>query len=96
MKLLLVIVALSLLGGIAGGLLRVGVALPGTGDAAWLGHAATFHAALMIGGFLGTVIGIERATAVKRHIALFVATVAGAALAWQHRHGAARTRKAPT
>jgi hypothetical protein len=63
--LFLVLVALSLLAGVAGGLMRVGVVLPSTADAAWLGHAALAHAALMIGGFLGTVIGLERAVAVK-------------------------------
>jgi hypothetical protein len=67
--LFLVLVALSLLAGIAGGLMRVGVVLPSTADAAWLGHAALGHAALMIGGFLGTVIGLERAVAVKLPVA---------------------------
>ena len=50
--------AMLLLAAIAGGLLRVGAVLPGTGNAAWLGHAAEFHAALMICGFFGSVIGI--------------------------------------
>ena len=68
-------VALSLFCGIAGGLLRVGIVLPAAADAAWLGQAAVFHAALMICGFLGTVIGIERAVAVKLRIA-FVAPLA--------------------
>jgi len=58
-----------LLAAVAGGLLRVGVVLPGAGDAPWLGHAAGFHAALMIGGFLGSAIGLERAVAVKRRLA---------------------------
>ena len=51
--LFLVLVALSLLTGIAGGLLRVGVALPATQDAVWLGQAGLAHAALMICGFPG-------------------------------------------
>lgn len=59
-------VAASLLAGILGGLLRVGVAIPGTGTMAWLGRGALEHAALMMCGFLGTVIGIERAVAAKR------------------------------
>lgn len=59
-------VAASLLAGILGGLLRVGVFVPGTADAAWLGRGALEHAALMMCGFLGTVIGIERAVAAKR------------------------------
>ncbi len=63
--LVLATVALALLAGIAGGLLRVGVTLPATGGAAWLGHAALSHAALMICSFMGTVIGVERAVAVK-------------------------------
>lgn len=61
---LLVLVALSLFGGVAGGLLRAGIAWPVNG-AGWPGHAALSHAALMICGFMGTVIGIERAVAVK-------------------------------
>lgn len=63
---LLVLVAMALLGGIAGGLLRAGVQLPQLFQShAWLGRAALSHAALMICGFMGTVIGIERAVAVK-------------------------------
>ena len=50
-------VAAALLAGILGGLMRVGVAIPGAADAAWLGRGALAHAALMMGGFLGTVIG---------------------------------------
>lgn len=75
--LLLAVVALSLLAGIAGGLLRVGVALPAMADAAWLGHAALAHAALMICGFLGTVIGIERAVAVKLRAAFLAPLASG-------------------
>jgi len=70
-------VLVLLLAAVAGGLLRVGIVPPGAGDAAWLGHAGGFHAALMIGGFLGSVIGIERAVAVKRRLA-FVAPLASA------------------
>ena len=58
-------VAASLLAAVLGGLLRVGVALPGTADAAWLGRAALAHAALVMCGFFGTVIGIERAVAAR-------------------------------
>lgn len=75
--LLLAVVALSLLAGIAGGLLRLGVALPATTHAAWLGHAALAHAALMICGFLGTVIGIERAVAVKLRAAFLAPLASG-------------------
>ncbi|MDE2605314.1 MAG: hypothetical protein KGL68_05245 [Burkholderiales bacterium] len=64
--LLLAGVAASLLAGILGGLFRLGIALPALAQAPWLGRAALDHAALMIGGFLGTVIGIERAVAAKQ------------------------------
>ena len=76
-------VAASLLSGIAGGLLRVGVVLPSTDDAPWLAQAGMQHAALMICGFLGTVIGIERAVALRHRLA-FVAPLASAlgGLAW--------------
>ena len=59
------LLAIALLGAIGGGLLRAGVPLGG----ALLGPAALAHAALMIGVFLGTVIGIERAVAVRRRAA---------------------------
>ncbi len=68
-------VLLALLSGIAGGLLRAGVALPWAAGSGWLGAGALHHAALMTGGFLGTVIGIERAVAVK-HPAAFWAPLA--------------------
>lgn len=64
--LLLAGVAASLLAGIAGGLFRVGFVMA---DAPWLGRAALAHAALMMCGFMGTVIGIERAVAAKRRLA---------------------------
>lgn len=75
--LFLALVAIALLSGIAGGLLRVGVVIPVTRDAAWLGQAGLFHAALMICAFLGTVIGLERAVAVKLPAA-FLAPLASA------------------
>lgn len=76
--LLLSLVALSLLAGIAGGLLRAGVALPAITGSAWPGHAVLAHAALMICGFLGTVIGIERAVAVKLRAAFLAPLASGA------------------
>ncbi|OYY39806.1 MAG: hypothetical protein B7X65_09435 [Polaromonas sp. 39-63-25] len=76
--LLLAGVALSLLAGITGGLLRAGVALPALPDATWPGQAALAHAALMICGFLGTVIGIERAVAVKLRAAFLAPLASGA------------------
>jgi hypothetical protein len=74
----LVLVAVSLLAGIAGGLMRYGVVLPAAAEAAWLAHAAVAHAALMIGGFLGTVIGLERAVAVKLPAAFAAPFASGA------------------
>jgi len=59
-------VAASLLAGISGGLFRVGVLVA---DGAWLGRAALAHAALMMCGFMGTVVGIERAVAAKQRLA---------------------------
>lgn len=70
-------VALSLLAGIAGGLLRAGVSLPLPTDAAWPGQSVLAHAALMICGFLGTVIGIERAVAVKLRAAFLAPLASG-------------------
>nr|WP_283254465.1 hypothetical protein [Ramlibacter paludis] len=60
----------------AGGLLRVGVA---TTSADWVGRAALAHAALMLCGFMGTVIAIERAVAAKRRFAWSVPLLSGAA-----------------
>jgi hypothetical protein len=65
---LVVCIATALLTGIVGGLVRVGFDI-GAADAAWLGQAALAHAALMICGFMGTVIGIERAVAAKQRLA---------------------------
>jgi hypothetical protein len=63
--LLLAGVASLLASGIAGGLWRAGVALPLPDLSAWPGQAVAGHAFLMIGAFMGTVIGIERAVALK-------------------------------
>jgi hypothetical protein len=76
--LLVGLVAVCLVAGIGGGLLRLGVALAPV-DAAWAANAALAHAALMIGGFLGTVIGIERAVAVKRREAFAAPLASGLA-----------------
>ena len=73
---LLVLVALCLASGISGGLVRAGVPVQDTAQA-WLGRAALDHAALMICGFLGTVIGIERAVAVKLRTAFIAPVAAG-------------------
>lgn len=62
---LLILVLISLVAAIAGGLVRAGLEWPGHPDGAVAGRAAIAHAALMMSGFLGTVIAIERAVAVK-------------------------------
>ena len=78
----LVVLALgmaALLGGMAGGLLRAGVPLPqAMAPTGWAGHAAVAHGALMVCGFMGTVIGIERAVAVKRLFAWLAPAASGA------------------
>lgn len=74
--LLFACVAASLLAGIAGGLFRLGIV---TGSGAWLGRAALAHAALMMCGFLGTVIGVERAVAARRRLAFAAPLLSGAA-----------------
>lgn len=71
-------VAAALLAGVAGGLARVGIVPPEQAGAGWLGRAALAHAALMMCGFMGTVIGIERAVA-ARHPLAWVAPVLSAA-----------------
>ena len=58
----------SLAAGIAGGLARAGVDVS-VGAASVLGPAVTGHAFLMICVFLGSVIGIERAVAVRHPLA---------------------------
>lgn len=61
--LLVITVVSAALAAVGGGLLRAGVPLP---HFPLSGAAAAFHAALMIGGVMGTVIGVERAVALKR------------------------------
>ncbi|MGA0610940.1 hypothetical protein [Caldimonas sp. KR1-144] len=67
-------VATSLAAGIVGGLWRAGAPVVA---GSWLAQAVPFHAALMIGVFFGSVIGLERAVAVKRRLA-FTAPLAAA------------------
>ncbi len=57
------LVAISLLGGLLGGLIRAGAVSPVA--APWPWSAAGWHAALMMPAFFGAVIGIERAVAVR-------------------------------
>ena len=67
--------------GVIGGLLRAGVAVPLPSNRAWPGQAVLAHAFLMICGFLGTVIGIERAVAIKARFAFAFAAPVISALA---------------
>jgi len=66
----LVPVAAMLVTSVIGGLLRAGVAVPLPTDGAWPGRAVLAHAFLMICAFMGTVIGLERAVALRQRIAL--------------------------
>ncbi len=72
------LVALALLGGVAGGLARVGI---GPADAWWSAPALAGHAALMIGAFFGSVIGVERAVALRARWAYVAPLASGAAAA---------------
>lgn len=91
--LMMALVAVSLISGVVGGLLRAGVPLPAVAAFDWARQALGLHSALMICGFLGTVIGIERAVAVRAAWAFVVpvATSLGAAclLVRQYAWGAA-------
>lgn len=85
--LLLALVALSLLAGLAGGLLRTGLPLS---DAPWLSRAGLEHGALMTGGFLGTVIATERAVALRHRAAFIGPFMSGlAGLCWLLGYGTA-------
>jgi hypothetical protein len=71
------VVGVMLVTGVIGGLLRAGVAVPVPGDSAWPGRAVSAHAFLMICAFMGSVVAIERAVAVKERLA-FAAPAASA------------------
>lgn len=60
----------ALAAGIAGGLARLGAPWPVT-------SAAALHGALMVSGFLGTVVSLERAIAVRTRLALVAPLAAG-------------------
>lgn len=76
--LLALLVLTALVAGVAGGLLRAGMALGDT-PAPWLAQAAVAHPFLMVCAFFGAVIGIERAVAVKRRWAFAAPLCAGLA-----------------
>jgi hypothetical protein len=63
---------LALLGALAGGLARLGWALPAAPS------LVAFHGPLMVSGFLGTVIGLERAVALGRRWAYVAPLATGA------------------
>ena len=67
---LVALAAFSHVAGIGGGLVRLGWALP-------LPNAAASHGALMISGFLGTVISLERAVALGHPLAFAAPLAAG-------------------
>jgi hypothetical protein len=71
---LLALAAASLVAGVAGGLLRLGVPVPLAS-----GRVALSHGVLMLGGFFGTVIALERAIALGGRSALLVPAAAAAA-----------------
>nr|WP_316640903.1 hypothetical protein [uncultured Roseateles sp.] len=77
--LLLALVVGALLAGMTGGLLRLGLVLPGLAGVDWVGRAALAHAALMMVGFLSSVIAIERAVAVKLRWAFAAPLASGGA-----------------
>jgi hypothetical protein len=82
----------ALVTGVAGGLARLGVAVPA-------GIGAAFHGALMVSGFLGTVISLERAVALGSPLAYAAPLASGAGtvllLAGQHPAGLALWMVAP-
>ena len=77
--LLALLVGGSLAAAVVGGLLRAGAVTTGLGDRAVVGHAALAHAALMLPGFLGTAIAIERAVAIRRRWAFATPLASGLA-----------------
>lgn len=85
-------VAAALVAGLLGGLARLGIVPGAVADTAWLPRAALAHAALMMCGFFGTVIGIERAVAARHRLAWTtpVAAALGGALLLAGQEGAAR------
>ena len=75
---LAMLVAVCVAAAVLGGLLRAGVYLP-TSPYTVFGHAAVAHAQLMLSGFLGTAIAIERAVAIKLRWAFVAPLASGSA-----------------
>lgn len=76
---LVVLVAISLLSAVLGGVLRAGAGWLDFANGAVIGRAVVSHAALMMCGFLGTVIAVERAVAVKLRSAYAAPVMSGLA-----------------
>ncbi|MEP6873314.1 MAG: hypothetical protein ABI887_03035 [Burkholderiales bacterium] len=74
---LALLVAVSLLAAVAGGLLRAGSNWSLLQGKSVVAQAASAHAALMLSGFLGMVIAIERAVAVRLRWAFGAPVAAG-------------------
>lgn len=64
----------SLVAGVLGGLARIGWTVP-----AGAAEVAVWHGPLMLGGFFGTVIGLERAVALARPVFFLAPLCSGAA-----------------
>jgi hypothetical protein len=81
---LLALAVAALAAGIAGGLARLGAAIPAY-------TAAGLHGMLMVSGFLGTVVSLERAIAVRSRLAFGapLAAALGCIALLADRHGAA-------
>ncbi len=90
-RVLMLLAAVALAAGIAGGLLRVGVLDGQLAGVSPFGAAVVAHAALMICAFFGTVIGIERAVALGRAWAFLAPAMAagGGVAILLGEHGAA-------
>lgn len=86
------LVAICLVSAVWGGLMRAGVMWPAMYGPHWAPTAAGLHSVLMLCGFFGTVIGIERAVAVKHPWAFgapLASALGGVLLLNQQYHGAA-------
>ena len=66
-----------LVGAVTGGLVRAGSVAAWLRSFTWVGNAAVDHAALMLSSFFGSVIGVERAVALRQRWA-FVPPLASA------------------
>lgn len=73
----LALAAIALVLGLWSGLARLGWVIPPLAP-----HHPTAHGPLMVGGFLGTLIGLERAVALGRRWAYLVPALAAASTLW--------------